>query len=161
MEVVCTSLATKIQLLFLKFGPYSVVFLIYTESGCFCTFVFVLFILHVTGKHTAGPDLGVWGVPAICLVLWGLCSVDWFTAASFNPALATGSTVFQTLYWTEGINPSNVLTHYAPMYIGGASLGGLCAGLYYNMHEKLFLNERDDVSDADGVIPSVNPDKLY
>ena len=26
MEVVCTSLATKIQLLFLKFGPYSVVF---------------------------------------------------------------------------------------------------------------------------------------
>ena len=37
-----------------------------------CTFIFVFFILHVTGKHTGAPDLGVWGVPAICLVLWGL-----------------------------------------------------------------------------------------
>lgn len=60
-----------------------------------CTFIFVLFILHATGKHTTGPDMGVWGVPAICLVLWGLCSVDYFTGASFNPALALGITFFQ------------------------------------------------------------------
>jgi len=60
-----------------------------------CTFIFVLFILHATGKHTVGPDMGVWGVPAICLVLWGLCSVDYFTGASFNPALALGITFFQ------------------------------------------------------------------
>jgi len=68
-----------------------------------CTFVFVLFILHVTGKHTIGPDLGVWGVPAICLVLWALCNVDSFTGASFNPALAIGSTFFQS--WLFSVNP--------------------------------------------------------
>ena len=68
-----------------------------------CTFVFVLLILHVTGKKTMGPDLGVWGVPAICLNLWALCNVDWFTAASFNPALAVGSTVF--MYWNYPVNP--------------------------------------------------------
>ena len=59
-----------------------------------CTFVFVFFILHVTGRHTMGPDFGVWGVPAICIVLWALCSVDNFTGASFNPALAIGNTMF-------------------------------------------------------------------
>ena len=59
-----------------------------------CTFIFVFFILHVTGRHTVGPDLGVWGVPAICIVLWALCSVDNFTGASFNPALAIGNTMF-------------------------------------------------------------------
>lgn len=57
-----------------------------------CTFVFVLFILHATGKHTVGPDMGVWGVPGICLVLWALTNVDSFTGASFNPALALGAT---------------------------------------------------------------------
>lgn len=53
-----------------------------------CTFVFVLFILFVSGKRTAGIDLGAFTVPCICLVLWALCSVDYFTGASFNPALA-------------------------------------------------------------------------
>ena len=62
-----------------------------------CTFIFVFFILHVTGKRTVGPDLGSFGVLGICLVLWALCSVDYFTGASFNPALACGLTVFQ--YW--------------------------------------------------------------
>ena len=38
-----------------------------------CTFVFVLFILQVTGKRTMAPDLGVWGVAAICLNLLALC----------------------------------------------------------------------------------------
>jgi len=55
-----------------------------------CTFIFVFFILHVTGKHTKPEDLGVWGLPAICLVLWALISVDYFTGASFNPAIAIG-----------------------------------------------------------------------
>ena len=54
-------------------------------------------------EHTIGPDLGVWGVPAICLVLWALCNVDSFTGASFNPALAIGSTFFQS--WLFSVNP--------------------------------------------------------
>ena len=55
------------------------------------TFIFVFFILHVTGKHTQGPDLGVYGIPAICLVLWSLTKVDAFSHASLNPALAIAS----------------------------------------------------------------------
>ena len=104
-----------------------------------CTFIFVLFILHVTGKHTSGCDLGVWGVPAICIVLWALCKVDSFTGASFNPALAIGSTFFQA--WNFSKNPNGVMTHYLPMYLAGAALGGVMAGIFYNIHEKLFIKE--------------------
>ena len=121
-----------------------------------CTFVFVLFILHATGKHTVGPDMGVWGVPAICFVLWALCQVDAYTGASFNPALAIGSTFFQS--WLYDVNPQNVMTHYLPMYIGGAALGGIFAGVFYNFHEKLFHCEEDEhhrVTDS-----SINPEYM-
>ena len=59
-----------------------------------CTFIFVLYILHVTGEHTKTPKMGLWVPASICLVLWALCKVDSFTGASFNPALAIGSTFF-------------------------------------------------------------------
>ena len=101
-----------------------------------CTFVFVALILHVTGSRTGGMDLGAWKVPAICLNLWALCSVDYFTAASFNPALALGSTVFQ--YWQYPNNPDNVLTHYMFIYMAGAALGGIIAGLWFHIHNGLF-----------------------
>jgi len=74
------------------------------------TFIFVLYILQVTGKHTGAPDLGVWGVPSICLVLWAMCQVDAFTYASLNPALAIGSFVMQVTFYPY--NPQGVLTHY-------------------------------------------------
>lgn len=124
-----------------------------------CTFVFVLFILHVTGKHTVGPDLGVYGVPAICLVLWALCSVCNFTGASFNPALAFAQTVYQAWFWPSDNNPQNVLTHYAAMYIGGAAVGGILAGVFYNFHELLFHDPDADEEDQDGTLTSVNPEK--
>ena len=102
-----------------------------------CTFIFVLTILHLTGKHTSGSDTGAWTLPVICLVLWALCSVDNFTGASFNPALAIGSTVFQT--WWYPNDPSNILSHYLPMYVGGAALGGILSGMFYNSYSKLFV----------------------
>lgn len=60
-------------------------------------FVFVLFILFVTGKKTQVPDLGTWGIPGICLNLWAITCVDFYTGASINPALAFATSVFQ--YW--------------------------------------------------------------
>ena len=105
-----------------------------------CTFIFVLLILHVTGKHTGGDDLGAWKVPAICLNLWALCSVDYFTGASFNPALAVGLTTFQR--WWYPNDPAGVMTHYMWIYIAGALCGGILAGIYYWWHETLF--EKDD-----------------
>lgn len=70
-----------------------------------CTFIFVLVILHLTGKRTTNgiPNSSVWILPCICIVLWALCSVDAYTGASFNPALAIGNTVFQ--YWWYPNNP--------------------------------------------------------
>lgn len=110
-----------------------------TYMEVICTFIFVLTILHVTGKHTSGGDTGAWTLPVICLVLWALCSVDNYTGASFNPALATGSTVFQA--WWYPNDPSNILTHYLPMYAGGAALGGILAGFFYQSYESLFVSD--------------------
>ena len=112
-----------------------------------CTFVFVLFILHVTGKRTQVPDLGVWGLPAICLVLWALCNVDYFTGASFNPALAVGSTAFQFYLYPN--NPDGVLTHYIWSYTMGAVCGGILAGGFYNAHAELFPDPHVDREDSE------------
>lgn len=100
-----------------------------------CTFVFVLFILFVSGKHGGGS---VWGLPAICIVLWALCSVDFYTGASFNPALAIAQSVFQA--WWYPTNHSNVMYHYLPHYVGGALTGGLISGAFYNIYEKHVLD---------------------
>ena len=108
------------------------------------TFVFVLFILHVTGKRTMGPDMGVYGVPAICLVLWALCQVDAYTYASLNPALAFATTIMQLTWYSS--NPQNVMTHYMWQYLVGASLGGIFAGVFYHQHAKLFEHCDDDES---------------
>ena len=106
-----------------------------------CTCIFVLFILHVTGKHTSTPNMGLWVPASICTVLWALCKVDAFTGASFNPALAIGSTFFQA--WAYSSNPSGVMTHYLLMYIGGAALGGILAGSVYHLHEMMFKKDSD------------------
>lgn len=113
-----------------------------------CTAVFVGYIIHVTGKRTMGPDLGIWGLPTICLVLWALCSVDHFTGASFNPALALGLTVFQYTFYPT--NPQNVMWHYLPHYIFGALTGGLVAGLIYNQHKKMWEEKDDQVHALNG-----------
>ena len=68
-----------------------------------CTFVFVLFILYVTGKRTQAADLGSFGPFAICLNLWALSNVDSFTGASLNPALCIAQTIFQC--WWLPVNP--------------------------------------------------------
>ena len=102
-----------------------------------CTFIFVLFILFVSGKHGGGS---VWGLPAICLVLWALCTVDAFTGASFNPALAVGSTVFQAWWYPNESHAHRVMYYYLVYYIGGALTGGVVAGVFYNMYEQYVLD---------------------
>ena len=104
-----------------------------------CTFVFVLFILHVTGKHTGGDDIGAWKVPAICLNLATLCKINCVSGASYNPALATGLTVFQS--WWYPTDPSGIMTHYLPIYISGALAGGIAAGMFFWFHETLFIKD--------------------
>lgn len=37
-----------------------------------------------------------------------------------------------------------VMTHYLPMYMGGAALGGILAGVFYNYHSTLFHEEEDE-----------------
>ena len=93
-------------------------------------FVFVLFILFVTGKKTQVPDLGTFGIFGICLNLWALCNVDWYTACSVNPALAIGGSIFQYWHWSYGNR--ELLLFYLPWYVIGACLGGIFAGLFYH-----------------------------
>ena len=118
-----------------------------------CTCIFVLFILHVTGKHTGAEKQGLWIPASICTVLWALCKVDAFTGASFNPALAIGSTFFQA--WAYSSNPSGVMTHYLLMYIGGAALGGILAGTVYHIHQMMFKNDSDAHGSYNGS-PAIN-----
>lgn len=101
-----------------------------------CTFVFVLFILYVTGKRTQATDLGSFGPFAICLNLWALSNVDSFTGASLNPALCIAQTIFQC--WWLPTNPEGVLAYYMPFYIIGALAGGILAALFYIVYEKAF-----------------------
>lgn len=48
------------------------------------------------------------------------------------------------MVWQFPYNPSGILTHYLPMYVGGACLGGILAGVFYNQHVKLFEKEEDE-----------------
>ena len=93
------------------------------------TFIFILFILFVTGKNTKPQDLRSWGVAAICLLLWALIQVDSYTSASFNPAMALGQTVFQTWWWPT--DASGALMFYLPFYVLGAFVGGSLAACFY------------------------------
>ena len=36
------------------------------------------------------------------------------------------------------------MTHYLPMYVGGAACGGILAGIFYIFHEGLFHDDEDD-----------------
>ena len=92
------------------------------------TFIFVLFILFVTGKRTQVSDLGTWGVPAICLTLWALTHVDYYTAASMNPAIALAQSLFQSFWFPTN---TGAMLFYLPWYVLGASGGGVLAGLFY------------------------------
>ena len=93
------------------------------------TFVFVLFILYVTGKKTAAPDLGTFGVFGICLNLWAITNVDWYTSCSVNPALAIGASIFQ--YWHWDFQNRDLMLFYLPWYVIGAAAGGCLAGGFY------------------------------
>ena len=100
------------------------------------SFIFALLILVVTGKKTIAPDLGTYGVPAICLNLWALGYVGHFTGPSFNPALAISQTIFQ--YWWFPTNPSNVMWYYLPFYLIGQTIGSVGAGFFYLVYESAF-----------------------
>ena len=99
-------------------------------------FVFTLFILFVTGKKTQVPDLGTFGIFGICLNLWALTNVDWYTSCSVNPALAIGGSVFQ--YWHWDFQNRDLLLFYLPWYVIGASLGGILSGIFYHWLESNF-----------------------
>jgi len=111
------------------------------------TFMFVLFILFVTGKKTQVPDLVVWGIPGICLNLWALCNVVNYTAPSFNPALAVGQSIFAYMWWRDPINGDylenrNEAMTYLPYYFIGAAAGGIMAGLFYHFLAGFFPDKR-------------------
>ena len=106
------------------------------------TFVFVLFILQVTGKKTAPPDLGTFGVFGIVLNLWALCNVVWYPGASFNPALAIGCSIFQ--YWHWDIANRGILLFYMPWYIVGAFAGGAAAGMFHWFLSSLYPDKGEE-----------------
>ena len=120
-------------------------------------FMFTLFILFVTGKKTSVPDLGSWGIVGICLNLWALCNVDWYTAPSFNPALAVGGSIFQ--YWQWDYANKDLMLFYMPWYMIGSCLGGVLSGMFYHYLASLFpdRDQEENITKA-GVRDSINDD---
>ena len=120
-------------------------------------FVFVLFILFVTGKKTAVPDLTKWGLPGICLNLWALCKVTWYSPGSMNPALAVGCSIFQYWQW-EGEN-KDLMLFYMPWYMIGSAVGGILAGLFYILIlEPQFPDQEEEETLGKGGSNSINHD---
>ena len=105
-----------------------------------CTFIFVLFILFVTGKRTQVADLGSFGIPAICLTLWALTHVDYYTAASMNPAIALAQSIYQSVWFATN---TKAMLFYLPWYMLGAFGGGVLAGLFYLVFELAYPDKKD------------------
>ena len=106
-----------------------------------CTFIFVLFILFVTGKRTQVADLGSFGIPAICLTLWALTHVDYYTAASMNPAIALAQSIYQSVWFATN---TKAMLFYLPWYVIGAAGGGVLAGLFYLGYEQQFPERHEE-----------------
>lgn len=73
------------------------------------------------------------------LTLGGLIQVANHHAASFNPAVSVGLTVFQTL-WLD--NEGGYLTHYFYAYVFGPLIGGFLAGAFSRVHNPLHEEEK-------------------
>ncbi len=70
----------------------------------------------------------------VAFTLGGLIQVANHHAASFNPAVTLGLTVFQTIA-LENVN--GYLTHYFYAYFAGPFIGGFLAGLFARLHRPL------------------------
>ena len=90
------------------------------------TMIFVGVILTLKGKKSGPTKDGVHVALTVALVLWGLITLDYYTGACFNPAVALGNTLLQTMALE---NTNRYLTHYLYAYTLGPAGGGALAGL--------------------------------
>lgn len=104
-----------------------------------CTFIFILVILMVKGKHTAPTSDGMLGAATVASCLAGMIQVAMRLGPVFNPAVAIA---FTTLDVWQSPNPNGIYTHYFYAYTLGPLLGGLFAGIFYIMHEKAFIDKK-------------------
>ena len=103
-----------------------------------CTFIFVAVILMIKGQGTAPSRDGALQALTVALTLGGLIQVANHHAATFNPAVSTALTLFQTMVLE---NTGGYLTHYFYAYITGPLLGGFLAGVFSRFHNPLHSEE--------------------
>ena len=103
-----------------------------------CTFIFVAVILMVKGQGTAPSKDGALQAFTVVLTLAGLIHVASHHAATFNPAVSTALTVFQTLVLED---KGGYLTHYFYAYFVGPLIGGAIAGSFSRFHVPLHSEE--------------------
>jgi glycerol uptake facilitator-like aquaporin len=85
------------------------------------------------GKTNPSND-GALQALTVALTLGGLIQVANHHAASFNPAVTLGLTLFQTQALE---NTNGYLSHYFYAYFVGPWIGGLLAGLFARVHRPL------------------------
>ena len=91
------------------------------------TMIFVGVILTLKGPKSGPTKDGVHVALTVALALWGLITLDYYTGACFNPAVALGNTLLQCMALE---NTNNYLTHYLWAYTIGPALGGVLAGIF-------------------------------
>jgi len=82
----------------------------------------------------------------VAFTLGGLIQVANHHAASFNPAVTLGLTVFQSIA-LENVN--GYLTHYFYAYFAGPFIGGFLAGLFARLHRPLHEEQKGVPSSQD------------
>ena len=106
-----------------------------------CTFIFVAVILMVKSHGTTPSRDGALQALTVALTLAGLIHVANHHAATFNPAVSTGLTLFQLMALD---NEGGYLTHYFYAYFFGPLIGGLLAGIFSRYHIPLHGGAQDD-----------------
>ena len=99
------------------------------------TFVFVSVILMVKGMGGPAPTKdGAAGALAVIATLYGAIFVSLGTGACMNPAVALG--ISRLVAWS-GVNSGGIYTHYLYAYMVGPAVGGMAAGAFALLHNKM------------------------
>lgn len=110
-----------------------------------CTFIFVSVILMVKNASINPNRDGIAGALAVVATLMGMIKTGMRLGACFNPAVGLAVIINQNLWLT---NEYNYLTHYTFAYTAGPAIGGVAAGLFHLIHQRLHPKVEEDQATA-------------
>ena len=93
----------------------------------------------VKGKNTAPTTDGILGALTVSITLFGLIMAGGKYGACYNPAVGLSLGL-----WGVWNLSATYIKHYMYLYILGPFIGGLLAGGFHNVHQKLHEKPKKD-----------------